>query len=41
MSSQLSKALIMGSSENESKRINSVMDELAAERGSDPYRKQF
>ena len=32
MSSQLSKALIMGSSENESKRINSVMDELAAER---------
>ena len=32
MGSQLSKALILGSSENESKKINSIMDELAAER---------
>lgn len=32
MSSQLSKALIMGSSENEGKRINGVVDKLAAER---------
>lgn len=32
MSSQLSKALIMGYSEEESKKINSVMDQLAAER---------
>ena len=32
MSSQLSKALIMGSSEEESKKINKVMDELAVER---------
>ncbi|MEE0741998.1 MAG: DnaD domain protein [Emergencia sp.] len=32
MSSQLSKALIMGSSEEESKKINSIMDQLAAER---------
>lgn len=32
MSSQLSKALILGSSEEESKKINGVMDQLAAER---------
>ena len=32
MSSQLSKALIMGNAEEESKKINNVMDELAAER---------
>lgn len=32
MSSQLSKALIMGSSEEESKKINKIMDELAVER---------
>lgn len=32
MGSQLSKALILGSSEDESRKINSIMDELAAER---------
>ena len=32
MSAQLSKALIMGNAEAESKKINSVMDELSAER---------
>lgn len=32
MSSQLSKALILGSSEEEGKKINAVMDQLAAER---------
>ncbi|MEE0691612.1 MAG: DnaD domain protein [Lachnospiraceae bacterium] len=32
MSSQLSKALILGTAETESKKINSVMDQLASER---------
>lgn len=32
MSSQLSKALILGSAEDEGRKINSIMDRLAAER---------